>query len=98
EAPVADVRSPNSGFLTNLIVTRFQKVKMGDVIGAVVATDVRLLDSEMTRLRGNVDVTGLELTAEVNREKMAFDYQNLRLDYFKWKIELATAGVQLIEA
>jgi multidrug resistance efflux pump len=98
EAPFADVRSPNSGFLTNLTVTRFQKVKMGDVIGAVIATDVRLLDSEMTRLRGNIDVTGLELTAEVNREKMAFDYQDLRTEYNKWRVDLATAKVQLIEA
>ncbi|MEK7674953.1 MAG: hypothetical protein AAB676_03845 [Verrucomicrobiota bacterium] len=91
----ADVTSPDSGLLTNLWVTRFQPVKAGDVVAEVMATDSPAFDSSVQLLRGKIALSQLEVGSLLDRERLAFDYQMLRLDYLRQRVELATARAQL---
>jgi len=94
----ADVVSPDAGVVTNLYVTRFQEVKAGDLLAEIISTDTRKRDSRVQALRGHLALTQLQTGALIDRSRLAFDYQALRVEHLKQRVELETARAELSPA
>lgn len=89
------VVSPDSGIITNLLVTRFQAVKAGDVIAEILSTDTRRLDSQLAMARSKLSLTQLEIGAILDRERLAYELQNIRNEFMRQGIQLAMAKSEL---
>jgi len=95
EPIVVSVRSQDAGILTNLLVTRFQSVKAGDPVAEVISTDVQRFDSAVGLIRGQLSLAQAELNIVIERGRLAFEYEALRNEYMRQKIELASAKALL---
>jgi len=98
EPVVAAVTSRNAGILTNLFVQRFQEVRAGAVVAEVHVTDHRRYDTELELLRSQISLSQLELGTVADRQRLALDYENLRVDYMRQETELQMARAQLPHA
>ena len=91
----AKVTSPQPGTITQLRVTRFQKVIRGETVALVTPTDPRpplaLFQSEMDLLRVRIE-------PRLTQQRNATDYERLRLEWLLQKAELATDQIQLARA
>lgn len=95
ESRRAEVTSPNSGYITNLHVSRFQEVRKGDVIAEIVSSESAQLNAHIDVLRGQIALSQLQINTLIDRERLVFDFLGLRSEYFRQKIELATAQAEL---
>jgi multidrug resistance efflux pump len=98
EPLITAVTARNAGVLTNLHVQRFQEVYAGDVLAEVRVTDHRRYDTELELLRSQVSLSQLELGTMADRQRLALDYENLRVDYMRQQTELEMAKAQLPHA
>jgi multidrug resistance efflux pump len=98
EPKMAEVRTRYSGVLSNVYVTRFQAVRAGEVIAAVLPMDTHRYQAELQLLRSQMSVSQLELNTLVDRERLAFNYQDLRNEYMRQAVELQSAKAQLPHA
>ncbi len=94
----ANVIAPESGVLTNVLVGRFQKVKAGQEIACVLASNPAKIDSQLGLIRGNITLNQFDLNAFLDRHRLAFNNAELRLNYMKQRVELATSQVELQRA
>ncbi|HTG45666.1 MAG TPA: HlyD family efflux transporter periplasmic adaptor subunit, partial [Verrucomicrobiae bacterium] len=98
EPLVTEVTSRDTGVLTNLYVERFQEVRAGELLAAIRVTDNRRYDAELQLLRSQVALSQLELGTIVDRQRLALDYEGLRVDYMRQQVELQMAKAQLPHA
>jgi multidrug resistance efflux pump len=98
EPIITAVTALNAGVLTNLHVQRFQEVYAGDVLAEVRVTDHRRYDTELELLRSQVSLSQLELGTMADRQRLALEYENLRVDYMRQQTELEMAKAQLPHA
>lgn len=91
----ADVISPDAGIVTNLFVSQFQEVKAGDIVAEITSTDNRRLDAGIQALRGQLSLTQLRSGTIVDQARLAFDYQALRVEHLKQRVDLETAMAEL---
>ncbi len=98
EPLITAVTTRNAGVLTNLFVERFQEVKAGDTVAEVRVTDHRRYDTELELLRSQISLSQLELGTMADRQRLALDYENLRVDYMRQQTELEMAKAQLPHA
>lgn len=95
EPVTREIRAQQAGLLTNLLVERFQAVNEGDLIARIIVTDPRQMDARLQMVRSQISLAQLELGTLVDRERLAFDYQNLRSEYMRQQTELSIARAQL---
>jgi multidrug resistance efflux pump len=95
ESRKAEVISPNTGYITNLHVARFQEVKKDDIIAEIVSSESTQVNAEVDLLRGQIALSQLQINTLIDRQRLALDFHNLRVEYFRQKIELATAEAEL---
>jgi len=95
EPVVAHVSSHKPGVLGQLQVTRFQRVKAGDVIGHVLVADPRVLEASLAVIRSEIDMLRADLRPIALQQRTAMDYSQLRLDWMKQRAALASAQVNL---
>jgi multidrug resistance efflux pump len=98
ETVITPVTSRNAGVLTNVFVQRFQEVRAGEIVAEVRVTDHRRYDTDLELLRSQVALSQLELGTLADRQRLALDYENLRVDYMRQQTELAMAKAQLPHA
>ena len=98
EPLITSVTALQAGVLTNLHVQRFQEVYAGDVLAEVRVTDHRRYDTDLELLRSRVSLSQLELATMADRQRLALEYENLRVDYMRQQTELEMAKAQLPHA
>ena len=98
EPIVSAVNSRNAGILTNVFVQRFQEVQAGQVLAEVHVTDHRRYDTELELLRSEISMSQLELSSLADRQRLALEYENLRVTYMRQQTELEMAKAQLPHA
>jgi multidrug resistance efflux pump len=98
EPKIAEVRTRDTGVLTNIYVHRFQAVRAGEVVAAVLPTDTHRYQTELQMLRSQMEVSQLEMTTLVDRERLAFNYQDLRNEYMRQAVQLQMAKAQVPHA
>lgn len=95
EGRQAWVTSREVGVVTNLLVERFDRVTNGQPVAVVVSLDPRTQSSQVQDLRSRIALSQLEINSIIDRERIAFDYQNLSMDTLRFRAELAAARAQL---
>ncbi|MDX1953062.1 MAG: hypothetical protein SFY81_12850 [Verrucomicrobiota bacterium] len=91
----SEIISPESAVLTNLFVERYQVVKAGEVLAELISTDTRVAGTEMSTLRTRLSLRDFQTGAILNRERTAFDYNAMKVEYLAHKIDLADYEAQL---
>ncbi len=95
EPVLADVSSYKPGVVSELTVTRFQKVRAGDPLGKVRITEPSILASSLAVIQSEIDLLRAEMEPVLAQERNAIDYNQLRLDWMRQRTQLATARVNL---
>ena len=89
------VTSPDAGTLTNIAINPLQEVVAGDIVGEVLTTDPRTVNSRLSVLRGRMQLMEMELDPILNRQRNALDYERLMVDCAKIRDDLATSKAML---
>jgi multidrug resistance efflux pump len=95
EGRQAWVTSREVGVVTNLLVERFDRVTNGQPVALVVSMDPRTQSSNAQDLRSRISLSQLEINSIIDRERIAFDYQNLSMDTLRFRAQLAAVRAQL---
>ena len=95
EAVLANVSSYKPGLLTGLTVSRFQKVKEGDVIGQVMVTDPKILASSLAVIQSEIELLRVNMDPIAKQQRTAMDYNQLQLEWMRDRARLASAKVNL---
>lgn len=95
EAVRANVTSPQAGILTQLKVSRFQKVTQGEAVATVMPTDPRL---PLALIQSEMDILRARLEPRLSQQRNATDYERLRLEWLLQKVDLASDRVSLVRA
>lgn len=91
EPVVTHVSSYKPGMLAELNVSRFQRVKAGDVIGQVVVTDPKILASTLALIRSEIEMMRVSMDPIANQQRTAMDYNQLQLNWMRDRAQLASA-------
>jgi multidrug resistance efflux pump len=94
----AEIRSPASGYLTQVKVDRFQQVSAGEVIGQVVTTDPRLLEARLAVVLAEVELLRLGVGTPADHQRALLDYDALEMDLIRQRIALASAELRRQQA
>jgi HlyD family secretion protein len=95
EPVLANVSCYKPGILSELNVSRFQKVKAGDVLGKVMITDPKILASSLAVIQAEIEALQANMRPVLAQQRNAMDYDQLRLDWMRQRTQLATARVNL---
>jgi multidrug resistance efflux pump len=95
ETVQADVVSPKPGLLTQLQVTRFQKVSSGDPVVQVITTDPSIVAASLAVIQAEVRLLQIGMAPVQNAQRNAINYEQMRMDYMRQRVELATSRVNL---
>jgi len=95
EPVVSDVSCHKTGVLSELTVSRFQRIKMGDPIGQVSLVDPRILTASLAVIQSEIEMLRVTMTPITARQRTAMDYDRYRLDWLKERTQLATARAEL---
>jgi multidrug resistance efflux pump len=95
EPVVSEVSSYKPGVLEELNVTRFQRVKAGDLVGKVLVAEPNVLASSLAVIQAEIEALRVNLKPVVAQQRNAMDYDQLRLDWMRERTQLASARVNL---
>ena len=95
EPVLANVSCYKPGVLSELKVTRFQKVKAGDPVGMVMITEPRILAASLAVIQADIQMLQAEMKPVVAQQRTAMDYDQLQLDWMRQRVTLDTAQVNL---
>jgi multidrug resistance efflux pump len=87
EAVRANVSSPKAGKVSELNVSRLQRVRAGDLIAQIITTDP-VIQAEIQLLRVN-------LQPVLGQQRYALNYDHLHLEWMDQRVQLAGAKVKL---
>jgi multidrug resistance efflux pump len=94
----ANVVSTKPGALTQLNVARFQMIKMGDPVATVITTDPKIVNASLAVIRAEVEMLQASLTPLDNTQRNAINYEQLRLELMRVRVQLATSKANLLQA
>ncbi len=98
EPVLAPVTSHRAGVLTQLRVTRFQRVKKDQPIGEVSVTTPAVLIASIAVIQADIEMLRTSLTPILRQQHNALSYNSLRINYMRQRSELAMAKARLEEA
>jgi multidrug resistance efflux pump len=95
EPVLSNVSSYKPGVVSELKVTRFQRVKAGDPICRVMVTEPKILTSSLAVIRAEIESLRANMKPVTAQQHNAIDYDQLRLDWMRERTQLAAARVNL---
>lgn len=91
----ANVVSTKAGAISQLNVARFQRVKAGDQIAQVITTDPKVLSASIDVIRAEVEMIRAGINPASDSQRNSINYEQLRVDWMRQRVELATTRVNL---
>lgn len=95
EPELANLSSYKPGTVAMLHVTRFQKVRAGDLLGEVLVADPKTVVASLAVVRADLDNLKASLSPLIEQQRNAVNYAELRLNWMRERAELAGARVNL---
>ncbi len=92
EGRSAQIASPYAGKIVRLMVDRFQMVKQGTPVAIITANDPRVT---LSVIQSELDILRTRFGSDQTEQRLATDYERLRLDWMQQKVDLATATANL---
>jgi multidrug resistance efflux pump len=94
ETEQADVSSPRAGIVANLGVERFKPVEKDQVVAEIVTTDESVLKASLALIKAELDVIQAGLITPLdNPQRNAINYEQLRAEWMRQRVDLATAQI-----
>lgn len=93
EAVRTELRSAQTGLLSDLTVDLLHPVKAGQVIGRVIAINPEILASSLAVIRAEIEV--LRTTTDMNFERLRLDWMSKRVEQVALQSELRQAEATL---
>jgi multidrug resistance efflux pump len=91
----SSVSSPKAGKLSQLNVTRLQRVKAGDIIAQIITTDPQILQSSLAVIQAEIQLLRMNLEPVLGQQRFALTFDRLRLDWMEQRVQLVTSRVRL---
>ena len=95
EPVLANVSCYKPGVLSELSVNRFQRVKLGDPIGRVMITDPKILLASLAVFQSEIAMLQATMSPIADRQRVAMNYDQLRLNWLRQRAQLAAARAGL---
>ena len=89
EVRQAEVRAPQAGVLTGLQVAIYQTVEANQVIGHIVVADPKLMEASLAVIRAEVGMLSASMAGVTDRQRVALEFERLRLDWMNARVEFA---------
>jgi multidrug resistance efflux pump len=93
ESIQTEVACTQGGTVTQLRVTRFQKVSAGDPIAEIITTDPKIIAASMDVIRAEVEMMRAGMSPADTAQRSTINYEDMRMNWMKYRTELATARV-----
>jgi multidrug resistance efflux pump len=90
-----EVACAQAGTVTQLRVTRFQKVAAGDPIAEVITTDPKIMAASLAVIRAEVEMMRAGMSPADTAQRATINYEQMRMEWMKYRTDLATARVNL---
>ena len=90
----ASVASYKAGWISKLYIQRFQDVTTGDPIAEISTADPRFVESSLDLVRTEIELIRAGMNPAANTQRNAINYDTLRLDWLRHRIDLATAKAE----
>lgn len=97
-AASARITSPLTGSLAELKVTRYQEVLAGDPVARIVTTNPEILAASLAVIQAEIDLIRSGIAPDLDQRQNAMRYEQLRLDWMRQRVDLATARINLSRA
>jgi multidrug resistance efflux pump len=88
-----EVACAQAGTVTQLRVTRFQKVAAGDPIAEVITTDPKIMAASLDVIRAEVEMMRAGMSPAEASQRSTINYEDMRMNWMKFRADLATARV-----
>ena len=95
EPVLANLSSYKPGTVAGLNVTRFQRVKAGDILGQVLIADPKVVAASLAVIRAEIETIRVTDSPLAIQQRNAVNYFQVRLDWMRQRAVLATARVNL---
>jgi multidrug resistance efflux pump len=95
EPVVSDVSCHKTGVLSELSVSRFQRVKTGDRIGQVMVVDPQVFTNSLAVIQAEIEMLRATLSPITARQRTAMEYDKYRLNWLEQRTQLAAARAEL---
>lgn len=91
----ADASLPVAGVVTKLFVERFQVVKAGDPIAEVSPVDLKIYEASLGVIKADIDLLKSGVNPTTDTKRIAIDFDQLKLDWLRQKVTVATTRTEL---
>lgn len=98
ESIQAEVRSIQSGTLVSLDVDLLQAVSAGTVVGYLMPADPDVLAASLAVIRAEIEYLQTSLDPVLQGRRAELDFKNLRLNWMRERVTLASLRADLIQA
>jgi multidrug resistance efflux pump len=98
QSVTAAVSSPGTGTLTDIHVARFQLISEGDRIATITTTHPDIVEASLAVINAEIALLQLGIPPSSETKTIALRYEQLRIDWMKERISLASARVDLERA
>lgn len=98
EVTMVEVRAGEAGVIASLDVALLQNVTAGQVIGRLGTANPRLLDATLAVIRSEVGMLTATMQGTTDRQRMAIEWERLKLESMNHRIDLAALKVKLQQA
>jgi len=95
EPIAANVSCYKAGVLAELTVSRFQRVKAGELVGHVMITQPAILAAAVAERLADIQMLQAEMKPLLAQQRNAMDYDQLQIDWMRQRAALAAAQVNL---
>lgn len=98
EVTMVEVRATEAGMVASLDVALLQNVTAGQVLGRIGTANPRLLDATLAVIRAEVGMLSATMQGATDRQRMAIEWERLKLESMNHRIDLAALKVRLQQA
>lgn len=95
EPVLSNLSSHKPGTVAGLNVTRFQRVKAGDILGHVLIADPKVVEASLAVIRAEIETIRVTDSPLAIQQRNAVNYFQVRLDWMRQRAVLATSRVNL---
>ena len=95
DADTVSVSCPKAGVLSQLCVNALQPVRQGDVLARILTTDPSVMQASLAVIEAEIHSLRANLGPILPRERLAVNYDRLRLACLEQRVDLASTQAKL---
>ncbi|MEX0680136.1 MAG: hypothetical protein WD097_02045 [Balneolales bacterium] len=94
----AEVRSPRSGSLADIVVRAFDTVSAGDPIGRLITTDPKIVEAELAVVLAEIELLRLSMAPFADQQRNLMDYESMQIEFMENRARLGMARIRLLQS